>query len=268
MPSEAEIASPTIAPTVLPISTAESPDAQSSPTTAGAALESGQLVDVGGHALWIRCWGAAGPTVVFDAPGPNSSSEPMLNLAEATATFARSCVYDRAGYGESDPGPESTDLQQQAAELHTLLTNAGISEPVILAGYSWGGGIAQVYASAYPEAVNGLVLIDPITGDALAEIAETIPTVDTVDMQASADELLTIGSWPDTPLIVVTRGLVNGPGATNDTELADWQAAHAALAARTSGGKQVIATDSDHFTILSSGFEFCLDAIQNVVEAT
>lgn len=61
-----------------------------------------QLVDVGGHRLYLRCTGHGNPTVVMDAAlGTDSGTwhavEPMLSR------FTRVCVYDRAGTGHSDP---------------------------------------------------------------------------------------------------------------------------------------------------------------------
>jgi len=62
--------------------------------------------------------------------------------------------------GWSEPGPLPRTPQQIVAELHTLLTNAGIPGPSILVGHSIGGKYARLYASRYPQDVAGLVLVD------------------------------------------------------------------------------------------------------------
>jgi pimeloyl-ACP methyl ester carboxylesterase len=45
-------------------------------------------------------------------------------------------------------------------ELHTLLTNAGIAGPYVLAGHSLGGVVVRQYAHTYPAGVAGIVLVD------------------------------------------------------------------------------------------------------------
>jgi len=45
-------------------------------------------------------------------------------------------------------------------DLHTLLQAAGVPGPYVLVGHSFGGLIVRLYASAYPDEVVGLVLVD------------------------------------------------------------------------------------------------------------
>lgn len=47
-----------------------------------------------------------------------------------------------------------------ARELHDLLDAAGIARPVVLAGHSVGGLVAQVFPRLYPGEVAGVALID------------------------------------------------------------------------------------------------------------
>jgi pimeloyl-ACP methyl ester carboxylesterase len=82
-----------------------------------------------------------------------------------TAKITRTCAYDRAGFGWSDPGPQPRDAQQIAAELHALLHNAQIPEPYVLVGWSYGGLYVRVYASQYPQETAGLVLLDSSSPD-------------------------------------------------------------------------------------------------------
>jgi pimeloyl-ACP methyl ester carboxylesterase len=70
------------------------------------------------------------------------------------------CVYDRAGMGWSDPGPQPRTPRQIARELHTLLHNAGIPGPYVLAGHSVGGKNVRMFALQYPDEVAGMVLVD------------------------------------------------------------------------------------------------------------
>jgi pimeloyl-ACP methyl ester carboxylesterase len=77
------------------------------------------------------------------------------------AQHARACSYDRAGYGWSDPGPESRTARRLAGELRALLQAAGEAPPYVFAGHSLGAIIVRVYAADYPDEVAGLVLVDP-----------------------------------------------------------------------------------------------------------
>jgi pimeloyl-ACP methyl ester carboxylesterase len=47
------------------------------------------------------------------------------------------------------------------AEVHTLLTKAGVPGPYIMVGHSLGGAFSLLYARTHPDQVKGLVLVDP-----------------------------------------------------------------------------------------------------------
>ena len=84
-----------------------------------------------------------------------------LKLAEVT----RVCVYDRAGYGWSDPGPRPRTAGRIATELHALLTNAEVGGPYILVAHSFAGYVARIYANRFPQSVSAVVLVDPSSED-------------------------------------------------------------------------------------------------------
>jgi pimeloyl-ACP methyl ester carboxylesterase len=119
----------------------------------------GQLVDVGGHRLHIQCQGDGGPTVVL-VTGLGGSSLLWSRVQPALAPSARVCVYDRAGIGWSDASTAPRTPAAVAAELHTLLTNAGVPGPYVLVGASIGGKYIRLFAEQHPDAVAGLVLVD------------------------------------------------------------------------------------------------------------
>jgi len=130
----------------------------------------GQLVDVGGHKLHIYCLGTGWPTVVTEN-GLGGSSPDWSLVQPAVSQTTRICSYDRAGSGWSEAGPGPRTSYQISAELHTLLTNAGIAGPYVLVGHSAGGMHVQVYASQYPAEVAGLVLVDPTPAQAIMRFA-------------------------------------------------------------------------------------------------
>ncbi len=119
----------------------------------------GQRVDVGGYRLHVHCVGKGNPTVVLDAGLGGFSLDWNLVQPELAAT-TRVCAYDRAGYGWSDPSPHARTPSQIADELNTLLVNAGIQGPYVLVGHSAAGKHVRLFASRYPQAVVGMVLVD------------------------------------------------------------------------------------------------------------
>ena len=119
----------------------------------------GQRVDIGGYRLHVHCVGEGSPTVVLDAGLGGFSLDWSLVQPELAAT-TRVCAYDRAGYGWSDPSPHARTPSQIADELHTLLVNAGIQGPYVLVGHSAAGKHVRLFASRYPQAVVGMVLVD------------------------------------------------------------------------------------------------------------
>src|SRR5512133_598590 len=68
----------------------------------------GQLIDVGGHSLHLRCTGSGTPTVVLE-PGAGEMSSNLGWIAPAVARDTRVCVYDRAGRGWSEPADSAQD---------------------------------------------------------------------------------------------------------------------------------------------------------------
>ncbi len=119
----------------------------------------GRLVDVDGHRMHLRCSGTGSPTVVLQ-PGAGDMASTMAWIAPAVARDTRVCVYDRPGRGWSDPVDTPQDGIRVADDLHTLLHNAHVPGPYVLAGHSFGGLYVLAYAAHYPDDVAGMVLID------------------------------------------------------------------------------------------------------------
>ncbi|HET7087673.1 MAG TPA: alpha/beta hydrolase [Anaerolineae bacterium] len=128
-----------------------------------------QMVDVGGYSLHIECLGEGSPTVILEAGSLGFSSH-WHWVQQELASTNRVCAYDRAGHGWSQPGLQPRDAPQIVRELHTLLVNAHIAGPYVLAGNSYGGRLIINYTASYPDEVLGLVLVDvtplePITDE-------------------------------------------------------------------------------------------------------
>ena len=131
----------------------------------------GQMIDVDAHLMHIHCTGEGSPTIILEA-GAFSFSAEWYWAQKQLEQMYRVCSYDRAGngYSESVGGPR--DGQVLAHELHALLECAGVSEPLVIVGHSLGGVLAPIYASLYPAAVEGLVLVDSAVPRNWADYAE------------------------------------------------------------------------------------------------
>jgi pimeloyl-ACP methyl ester carboxylesterase len=133
--------------------------------TLGAAADAkahpmpGQLIDVDGHRLHLRCTGSGTPTVVLE-PAAGEMSSNLGWITPAVARDTRVCVYDRAGRGWSEPASSAQDGAQIATDLHRLLQRGHVPGPYVLAGHSFGGLYVLTFAARYPDEVAGMVLVD------------------------------------------------------------------------------------------------------------
>ena len=119
----------------------------------------GQMVDMGGYRLHIQCVGTGSPTVVLDA-GLGGTSLAWSLVQNEIGQTTRVCAYDRAGLGWSENSPQPRTPGEEALELHTLLSNAGIEGPYVLVGHSLAGKNVRLFTQMYPDQVVGMVLVD------------------------------------------------------------------------------------------------------------
>ncbi len=116
-------------------------------TDGGRSAVGGELVDVGGHKLFISCSGTGSPTVVLEG-GLGQGSDYFALIAPKVASMTRVCAYDRAGHGRSEAATGAQDGAGIARDLHALLVESGNPGPYILAGHSSGGVYAPASASS------------------------------------------------------------------------------------------------------------------------
>jgi pimeloyl-ACP methyl ester carboxylesterase len=119
----------------------------------------GRIVDIGGYGLNINCTGSGSPTVILES-GLGEPARSWIGIQSGVERFTRVCSYDRAGYGQSDPGPQPRSSLQIARELHSLLEKTQTPGPYVLVGHSFGGYNVRVYAGLYRNEVSGVVLVD------------------------------------------------------------------------------------------------------------
>jgi len=114
-----------------------------------------------GRVLRARRHGAGEPVVVLEA-GLGNSALVWSRVVEDVAQETTTVLYDRAGFGGSDPAPAGDDrsFARLADDLNALLDGLGHG-PFVLVGHSVGGPIVRLAAAARPERVAALVLADP-----------------------------------------------------------------------------------------------------------
>lgn len=139
--------------------------AANTPSSADTGLDlyaaPGERIDIGGgRHLDLRCSGEGATTVVLEA-GFGADSMAWAKVQPLLAAHARTCAYDRAGYGYSDAGPLPRDLDAEVADLHALVHAARLATPIVLVGHSIGSNIARRYDQRYPGDVAALVLVEP-----------------------------------------------------------------------------------------------------------
>lgn len=138
-----------------------SPSAASpEPSTSAEPEVVERMVPVGGgRRIYLRCEGSGAPTVVLE--GGDDDTSASYDFAVATlAQASRTCVYDRANLGRSDPDPTRRGLDRLVGDLEQVLENGGVPGPYVLVGTSGGGYITAGYAVRHRADIAGMVFVD------------------------------------------------------------------------------------------------------------
>lgn len=264
--------------------------------------EADKTIGIGTHHLQIHIQGSGSPTVVIDS-GLGDTMERLRPLQERLATVTRVVTYNRAGYGQSGPGPLPRDAGREAEELKALLDSASVAGPYVIVGHSLGGLNAQVFAAKYPVDVAGLVLLDPpplsfILGktypdlrvmadqmtaqwqalsDAGSESTDPAERARAAFFQAIASEHreifgesarlgAAIPSFGDTPLVVIAAGRPNPFfGDVAEEYQRYWIEQSRALTQKSTHSTFVLAEEASHH-LYEDAFDLVVERIVSVVQ--
>lgn len=261
------------------------------------------LVDFGGRRkMYLECRGTGSPTLVLIAGfrGAHDDWTHVVNPANPTgdpksagsavfyeaSRFTRVCAYDRPGTTQfggaptlSSPVPQPTSARNGAGDLHALLTAAGEPGPYVLVAHSWGGLIARLFASQYPNEVAGLVLVDPgseflktsLTPAQWARFVRAAKKLgepkdlEAADYEPSVSALRAAPPARAIPVVVLTSDKPFEFGAGGPATWSAWREAQDRLAALLNA-RYVTHTNSGHF-IQGEQPQRVIEAIRRVVEA-
>lgn len=99
------------------------------------------------------------PTLILLHGGPGADHSLYKPAFSALSDICQIVYYDHRGCGRSEDGPrESWSLSQWGDDVKGLCDTLGIERPIVL-GTSFGGFVAQAYATRHPGHVGKLILI-------------------------------------------------------------------------------------------------------------
>jgi pimeloyl-ACP methyl ester carboxylesterase len=258
-----------------------------------------RTADIGDKELRYKCEGQGTPAVIIEQGGGVSletvfSWNPPVGwavIAPKLAKVTKVCVYDRAGLGHSSKVTSPRTSFDAAADLQRLLTKVGVAPPYVIAGQSLGGMNARAFASAYPERIAGLILVDSSHPDQQERIARVLPPRSSDEPPVLArfrdapDQTALGGEWydftanarlmtkardlGDKPLIVLTRSPNAKPGGPLPKEWNDaiepvWAELQRELARLSTNSKHIVATKAGHNIQLEEP-DLVLDSILDIV---
>jgi len=239
-----------------------------------------KMIDVGGRRLHVCLYGQGTPAVVLlsGSRAPQTYWDPIIpQIAEKAAVV----TYDRAGYGKSEMGRLGCDGIQSMKDLKSLLESTGIHGPWLIVGHSYGGRLARLFASLYPDSTAGLMLIDtglwdprlPIPPQKTEIVAAKLPPTPVVQNESECNDLTwrqveAITSYPQVPLTVITAGILQSPPGLDAVSLENAKDRRKldqeALARIIPGGKRITLPGVGH-DVIHQAPEAVVSAILEII---
>ena len=248
------------------------------------------LVDAGSYQLNFKVIRGEGPVVLLEAGGGMDSSEwqdLVPRIAETTG--ATVVAYDRPGFGKSDLPDIPCDMREESGSLWRALAKLGLDEQVVAVGHSYGGWVIRLHANDYPDAVAGLVFVDPFNSEFVdafgVEYCDQHPMMGKHPFDTSEPEKLTReqkalvrmvgkGLGPKMAIMrdsmikegIPVRLITSGrPFLPKAEEQEAWRLAHEQVVASIPGAVLIEALESDHMIPWQQP-DLVLEQIREVVD--
>lgn len=126
---------------------------------------SGQFVGNKGEQVHILSRGTRGPVILMIHGASANANEFTKTLAPRLEDSHRVLIADRPGHGYSQRPKNAHTLEVQARQMATALEALAPDEKAVIVGHSFGGAVALRLALDYPERVEALVLLAPVSHD-------------------------------------------------------------------------------------------------------
>ncbi|MBQ4270251.1 MAG: alpha/beta hydrolase [Clostridiales bacterium] len=133
------------------------------------------LVSVGDHSLNVYKAGNENGDHTFVTLSGWSDGSAFIGWRPLTSAFEDENEFifiDRPGYGLSDDVTDNMDIDEVVEDYRTALRNSGEEGPYILLAHSLGGLYTAYWESAYPDEIEGVIIMDgtiPIDDETQAE---------------------------------------------------------------------------------------------------
>ena len=101
------------------------------------------------------------PVLVFEAGLGAGGAKNFACLFPGLSKKYAGIGYDRNGEGQSEEDSTLMTDKDLCRRLHAFLDTLHVPPPYLLVGHSLGGPYIRLFTSLYPDAVAGLVFIDP-----------------------------------------------------------------------------------------------------------
>jgi pimeloyl-ACP methyl ester carboxylesterase len=248
------------------------------------------LIDVGGCRLNFSVIQGSDTRILLEVGGGADSMYwgpfPMNLAVEIGATVV---AYDRAGFGKSDLPDTPYNPVEETEWLMFGLRKLELDQDLILVGHSYGGWRIRLFASQHPEAVRGLVFVDPFSTEFVDLLgvdyldqhpyAAKDPPFDTSNPDALTHnqrglirmvkgglapkvEMMRKTTVPrNIPVRIITSG---EPWWKTSQEDRAWRKAHEQMTASIAGAKLIVAEESDHL-IPEKQPELIIQAVKDVI---
>jgi len=203
--------------------------------------------------------------IVFETGlGDDHSIWNQKSLPTNISTKQDVLLYDRAGYGKSEKGPASRNIEKLSGELDSVINKFANGRKVILVGHSIAGMIIRDYAIKNPLKTAGILFIDPSheTYNNPTQAQEDLiyntflssngavfgATMEARELIEDSQYMTTLSQLPNVPVIVLTSMKVDASHTTADRQ--SWFNAHESLKTGVTDFTHISTTNSGHYIFL------------------